>query len=95
MQIVTRPDRITGFEGAALYGRLVQDRRQRNVPPAQRLLREGGLCSCYYRLPGNVPVLCALDGEPWHLHPPEPLTLAPSPARTWRERLARRLDPRP
>lgn len=48
--------------------------QRRNVPPAQRLLREGGICSCYWRLPGGRPVLCGLPSDEPHDHflPPEP-----------------------
>lgn len=47
----------------------------RNIPPAQRLLREGGICSCYWRLPDGRPVLCGLGINEDHVH-----YIAPPPA---------------
>lgn len=40
----------------------------RNIPSAQRLLREGGICSAFWRLNDGTPVICAMEqGEP-HEH---------------------------
>ncbi len=52
----------------------------RNIPPAQRLLREGDLCSCLWRLPNGRRVLCLepLDSKHDHVLP-----MPPRPRPSW------------
>ena len=40
----------------------------RTIPPAQRLLREGGICSCFYRMSDGTPVICAMPRDIQHGH---------------------------
>lgn len=40
----------------------------RNVPPAQRLLRDGGICSIFWRLADGTPVICAMPTDEPHDH---------------------------
>lgn len=51
----------------------------RNVPAAQRLLREGGLCSAFWRLPDGQPVICAMPSDVPHDHALDVLALPPEP----------------
>ena len=49
----------------------------RNIPEAQRLLRQGDICSVFWRLTDGTPVLCAMPEDEQHEHrqpapPPEP-----------------------
>lgn len=41
---------------------------KRNIPAAQRFLRDGGICSCFYRLNDGTPVICAMPSDEPHDH---------------------------